>query len=466
MRRQRGGLSISLTLLGLFGLSWVTLALFELRVEPSSLLAAVAPLALLAFLLAKAGNKLRRQALELGRLRAAAREHADALARARDERDTLRGALAGLGEGVLVLGPDRRVQLANAALRALLIPHLDPVGRTALEVLRSDALRRLLARASEGEVSPVEAEVDLDTTPPRRFLVRAHAHGDGLPLPGGGVRRGVIAVFIDVTELRRLEGTRREFVANVSHELRTPIAAASGAAEMLEAELADSPSAPIPPAAIQPFVGIVVRNMKRLARLVEDLLDLSRLDARAMKLASEPVAVAPVVRLLFEGLAARAADRGLSLVSTVPGELRVAADRRALEQVLGNLLENAVKYASPRATVTVSATPDDGRVRLAVADTGPGIAERHLPRLFERFYRVDPGRARDVGGTGLGLAIVKNLAEAMGGDVQVVSALGRGTTFTVTLRSPNGGVPPGPPGPSEDPGSAGPGAARPAETAA
>jgi two-component system phosphate regulon sensor histidine kinase PhoR len=357
----------------------------------------------------------------------------DALRRVERENATLRDALAGMGEGVLVVAADKRVTLANPALRDLLMPQVDPVGRTPLEFLRSDALVAALDEAAEAEGGVAEAELELDGVTARRLLVRCHPHGEVISGPSGAHRRGVIAVFIDVTDLRRLEGLRKEFVANVSHELRTPIAAVSGAAEMLESELGQA-RGPVPAGALSPLVGIITRNTARLARLVEDLLDLSRIEARAVRLNLESLAVAPVVRLLFESVATRAAHRGLVMTAMIPEGFTLRADRRALEQVLGNLIENAVKYASDRATVTVSADlRADGRAVLRVADTGPGIEARHLPRLFERFYRVDVGRSRDVGGTGLGLAIVKHLVEAMGGTIAVDSAPRRGTTFEVVL---------------------------------
>jgi two-component system phosphate regulon sensor histidine kinase PhoR len=364
----------------------------------------------------------------------------DALRRVERENATLRDAIAGMGEGVLDVGADRRVSLANPALRELLMPQVDPVGRTPLEFLRSDALVDAVEEAATREGGVAEAELELDGVTPRRLLVRCHAHGEAVHGPSASSRRGVIAVFIDVTELRRLEGLRREFVANVSHELRTPIAAVSGAAEMIDGELKGElkgARTPVPPEALAPLSGIIIRNTARLARLVEDLLDLSRIEARAVRLNLEAVAVSPVVRLIFESVSARAARRGLRLVSEVGDGFALQADRRALEQVLANLIENAVKYASDRAVVTVSGGVDpNGRAQVRVSDTGPGIEARHLPRLFERFYRVDVGRARDAGGTGLGLAIVKHLVEAMGGRITVDSAPRRGTTFEVSLPSP------------------------------
>jgi two-component system phosphate regulon sensor histidine kinase PhoR len=230
-----------------------------------------------------------------------------------------------------------------------------------------------------------------------------------------------------VTDVRRLESLRRDFVANVSHELRTPIASIRSGAETLRGGAAGDPEA------ASRFLEIIERNAERLSRLVEDLLDLSRIESREFRLDLEEVAVAPFVEHLLGQHRGRAGARGVRLEAALPGDLAVRADRRALEQVLGNLVDNALKYCPSGASVTVRASGEGARVRITVEDTGPGIEARHLPRLFERFYRVDAGRSRELGGTGLGLSIVKHLVEAMGGAVGVESELGRGTRFSFTV---------------------------------
>jgi two-component system, OmpR family, phosphate regulon sensor histidine kinase PhoR len=338
----------------------------------------------------------------------------------RSERDLLGRILAGMNEGVLVLGPDGRVVLVNAALREMLLLDADAVGKPLVEVIRNAELNEVVERAvkaGSGHAEPVASEVELTGLRPRRLLVHA--------APLRDEPQGVIAVVVDVTNLRRLESLRRDFVANVSHELRTPITAARSAAETLRAALGD-------PDAASRFVGIVERNIERLQQLVEDLLDLSRIEARDFRLQPEPLDLAPFIERVLESYRGRAAEKQIQLAATTSAG-SITADPRALERALGNLVDNAVKYCPAGSRVTVTAERSEAGLRLAVEDTGEGIEPKHLPRLFERFYRVDSGRSRALGGTGLGLAIVKHLVEAAGGRVEVQSTVGRGTTFTIRL---------------------------------
>jgi two-component system phosphate regulon sensor histidine kinase PhoR len=219
---------------------------------------------------------------------------------------------------------------------------------------------------------------------------------------------------------------RRDFVANVSHELRTPIASVLSASETLRSSRISGEPA-------QDFLEIIDRNAHRLHSLVEDLLDLSRIESRELKLAIEPLEVETVVEPILPLFSDRAAKKRVRISVELAADAPVLADRRALEQVLSNLIDNALKYTSERSTITIRSVERGELLIVSVADTGPGIEARHLPRLFERFYRADAGRSRELGGTGLGLSIVKNLVEAMGGTVDVDSALGRGATFSVSL---------------------------------
>jgi two-component system phosphate regulon sensor histidine kinase PhoR len=359
---------------------------------------------------------------ELGRaLDQLAKNLSRTLGELREERDRLGGILAGMQEGVLLLDRSGHIYVLNPALREMLLVGPDSVGKTVLEVVRHAELKELLDLGGRS-LEPVTREIDFGTIQPRRLLVRA------AQLPGD--QGGLLAVFVDVTEVRRLESVRREFVANVSHELRTPVTAVRSAAETLQNAAQDDP------VATRAFLGIIERNAERLHDLVEDLLDLSRIESRGLKLNMEALAVDAVYDQVLSLFAERAAKRGTLLENQAAEDmLRVVADRRALEHVLTNLVDNAVKYCPSGTTIRLRAVTHEGSVELLVEDNGPGIEQRHLPRLFERFYRVDAGRSREIGGTGLGLSIVKHLVEAMGGAVHVESTPGVGTTFGVTLKS-------------------------------
>ena len=338
-----------------------------------------------------------------------------------EERDRLGGILNSMQEGVLLLDPKGHINVLNPSLREMLLLNADSVGKTVLEVVRHSELKELLDLGRRS-LEPVTREIEFGTLKPRRLLVRV------AQLPGE--QAGLLAVFVDVTEVRRLESMRREFVANVSHELRTPVTAVRSATETLQNAASNDP------VAAQAFIGIIERNAERLHDLVEDLLDLSRIESRGLKLNMEPLELDAFYEHVLSLFGERAAKRGLVVVQDVREDFpRVLADRRALEHVLTNLVDNAVKYCPAGTRIRLSATVNGRVVELLVEDNGPGIEARHLPRLFERFYRVDAGRSRDLGGTGLGLSIVKHLVEAMGGSVRVDSTPGVGTKFGVSLRS-------------------------------
>jgi two-component system phosphate regulon sensor histidine kinase PhoR len=345
------------------------------------------------------------------------------LAELRSERDRVNGILTGMQEGVILLDAAGRVALVNPALREMLLLPSDARGKTPLEVIRHGDLKELLDETLDtGE--PGRGEIEVGGLKPRRLLVRA--------APLGGKEGGVFAVFVDVTDVRRLETMRRDFVANVSHELRTPVAAIRSAAETLDMAMERDPEA------ARRFVEIIDRNAERLRELVEDLLDLSRIESRQFELKPEPTQVSALAQRVITLFRDRAEKKGISLSNAVDSDAPlVIADHNALDHVLTNLIDNAVKYCGTGTIVRVRAEPAGRMLRVSVSDTGPGVEARHLPRLFERFYRVDAGRSRELGGTGLGLSIVKHLVEAMGGGVTVESELGKGTTFSFTLRAAN-----------------------------
>jgi two-component system phosphate regulon sensor histidine kinase PhoR len=240
------------------------------------------------------------------------------------------------------------------------------------------------------------------------------------PLPSGGA----VLVIHDLTELRRLEAVRRDFVANVSHELKTPLTSISGYAETL---LADTPD----PETTRRFLSTILDNARRMQRLVDDLLDLARIEAGRWQPEPEPVDVQETAREMWSELAERAAARGVQFeVDIAPGAGTVVVDADALRQVLTNLLDNSLRYTARGGRIVCRSRLEDSGVAISVADNGSGIAHEHIPRIFERFYRADHSRSREEGGTGLGLAIVKHLVEAHGGRVYAESERGVGTTVT------------------------------------
>ena len=344
---------------------------------------------------------------------------ATTLGELRAERDLQKRILEAMHEGVVVVDRDGRIVLVNPAIRSTLLLGADAVGKLLIETVRHAQLDTLLDRAREEE-EDLPLELELPGLKPRRLLVTA--------APLSGDEEGLLLVFVDVTELRRLESLRRDFVANASHELRTPIAAVRSATETLQTGALDDK-----PAATR-FLDIIERNAQRLQSLVEDMLELSKLESNEFKLKRERVDLQRVVPIVLALFRERAEKRGVRLSAEIASSLpTVEGDSRALEHVLSNLVDNAVKYCPMGARILVSATEDEGRVRLVVSDTGPGIAAEHLTRVFERFYRVDAGRSRELGGTGLGLSIVKHMVETMRGRVSVESAVGKGSTFTVSL---------------------------------
>ncbi|MBJ6765101.1 PAS domain-containing protein [Myxococcaceae bacterium JPH2] len=332
---------------------------------------------------------------------------------------TLTAVLDGMAEGIWVTDAEGTVVRHNDALTQLLHqPAGGIIGQRPLALIRNEALNDAVSRACrEGESTRLE--LTLEGLFPRTLSLRVTPLGGDLP--------GSAAVFHDVTELRRLEKVRKDFVANVSHELRTPITAIRGYAETLQGGALNDPQ-------VAPkMVDIIHRQSERLSELVEDLLELSRLEAREVHLQQARVPLAIASARAAEAVRLKAEGKSQHIELHVPPDLRAQGDERAIEQVLLNLLDNAVKYTPAGGRVDVYGTLEDGRCVVRVQDTGVGIEQKHLYRIFERFYRVDKGRSRDMGGTGLGLSIVKHLVGAMAGEIKVESQPNVGSTFTIFL---------------------------------
>ncbi|WP_426753263.1 sensor histidine kinase [Myxococcus sp. Y35] len=335
------------------------------------------------------------------------------------EARTLTAVLDGMAEGIWVTDAEGTVVRHNDALRGLLPATGSPlIGQRPLAVIRNEALHDAVLRACRDGASS-HLELTLEGLFPRTLSVRVTPLAKDLP--------GSAAVFHDLTELRRLEKVRKDFVANVSHELRTPITAIRGYAETLQGGALNDPvMAP-------KMVDIIHRQSERLSELVEDLLELSRLEAREVSLKLTQVPLADAAARAADTVRPKAEGKGQVVSLHVPQDLLAVGDTRAVEQVLLNLLDNAVKYTPPGGRVDVYGTYESGRCVVRVKDTGLGIESKHLSRIFERFYRVDKGRSRDMGGTGLGLSIVKHLLQAMDGEVKVESQPNEGSTFTIFL---------------------------------
>jgi two-component system phosphate regulon sensor histidine kinase PhoR len=333
------------------------------------------------------------------------------------ERNHLRSTVASMAEGVLVTDPQGRPRLANPAFRDLFgLDARAEIGEL-LALARQPKLIDLVSRALAGD-EQATGQLELFEPRPRSIALVASALAAG---------QGAVVVARDVTEAERLDRTRKDFVANVSHELKTPLAAIQGYAEtLLDGALDERETA-------LRFSRRILEQCRRLGDLLADLLTLSRLEGTAPLRAQEPVDLRETIAEAVELLAGGAASKQVLLEVEPGGPAVVAGDADGLLRLAANLIDNAVKYNHPGGRVTVRLTAAAGQVQLEVADTGIGIPAAALPRLFERFYRVDKGRAREEGGTGLGLAIVKHVAQAHGGRVEVESEPGRGSRFRVLL---------------------------------
>ena len=327
----------------------------------------------------------------------------------RAERSETAALVEAMVEGVLATDQRGRIITANPAARRLLGYGPEEALPDLPQLFRAKQARDAVQAVLSGEAL-IEREIELDGL---AVLL------SGRPLPGGGT----LLVLHDVSDLRRLEMVRRDFVSNVSHELKTPLTSISGYAETLSHELPDRDTT-------QRFLAVILSNAKRMQRLVDGLLDLSRIESGGWRPSPERLDVVSVTRETWNLVSDRLGGCGPSLALQIEnGAENVWADPDAFRQVLTNLFDNAVRYTPADGEVTVRAWREGGGVHVAVKDQGPGIPHQHLARIFERFYRADAGRSREEGGTGLGLAIVKHLMEAHGGSVRVESRVGQGTEF-------------------------------------
>ena len=334
-----------------------------------------------------------------------------------DERNRSTTILGSMIEGVAVISPQERVLYSNRAFSQILgLEAADIEGRSLLEVVRQSDLLAVI-RTALALHEQMSSEIVVGTVRPRSFAVTA--------TPVRAERHpGAVLVMHEITDLRRLERVRQDFVANVSHEFRTPLTAIQGFAETLLGGALDDQ------ANRGRFVEIIRDHAARLARLTEDLLELSRIEAGKLELEFRPVSLSPLIESCLVAAQLKATPKKITLEVKLPSDLpAVRGDSNRLQEVLQNLLDNAVQYTPSGGRIEVSAASEDDQCVVTVADTGIGIPEAEQERIFERFYRVDAARSREAGGTGLGLSIARHIVEAHGGRLWVESAVGEGSRF-------------------------------------
>ena len=337
------------------------------------------------------------------------------------EKARLEAILLSMFEGVMLTNERGEIILMNPSIRKLFLIDSAPEGKRPLEVMRNNVIQEIVDKILL-ENKGVAQEVAVTMPEQKTILI------SGAPVIKDNIAEGAVLVFHDITELKRLEDIRKDFVANVSHELRTPISSIKGYAETLLDGKVDNKDT------VKEFLGIIYQDSNRLANLIDDLLDLSRIESGKMKIEFEPLDIKLVANRCVNVLEKSAKGKSLTVTVDISSDFsKVLGDEKRLSQVFLNLLDNAIKYTPEGGSITISAISKEKIVQIDISDTGIGISEKDLPRIFERFYRVDKARSRELGGTGLGLSIVKHIVQTHNGQVWVQSTPGQGSTFSFTI---------------------------------
>ncbi|HEX9744427.1 MAG TPA: ATP-binding protein [bacterium] len=332
------------------------------------------------------------------------------------QRSHLEAVLEGIGEAVIAIDRDNVITMTNSAAQKLLEIDQSPVGKTLLETIRVPVLHEMTESLNPGNSGTVE--IDFQGTEKKRVLVNAVSQYTS---------NITVVVMQDITDMRRLENIRKEFVANVSHELRTPVSVIRANAEtLMNGAINDREKS-------EKIIGAIVRNAERLGGIIGDLLTISRIESGTFRISSEKLELTGIIRAVVESLNAVVEQKKQEIEFRLDEKVEVMGDRTAIDEVIVNLLDNAIKYSGPGEKIAVSSSIENGCVKVSVADHGAGIRKRDRARIFERFYRVDQGRSKDTGGTGLGLSIVKHLVSSMGGQVGVGENTPNGSIFWFTL---------------------------------
>ncbi len=337
-----------------------------------------------------------------------------------EEKNLLRATLDSMLEGLIVLDPSGKIVLANPAFKNMFHFNHDPEGFTPIELFRHAELQEIVAFLIAGKACK-SCEIEIQREGLQYIMVQ------GAPFASNQGIEGSVLVFYDITSVRHLEKVRKDFVANVSHELKTPLTAIKGYAETLLAGAIHDEENAIK------FLKIIDQHSDRLNLIVLDLLDLSKIESEQYRLSLEEVELAPLLVDLKTTFEKALQAKKIQLKLHCETVKFIYCDAGAIRQVLNNLIDNAIKYSQENSFIEVEAISQKSAILFAVKDQGPGIPPEHLPRIFERFYRVDPSRSRQQGGTGLGLSIVKHLVQLQGGEIWAESNLGEGSRFYFTL---------------------------------